>query len=291
MRLPVPYRIAFAFIASLLCLSASAAAAAPAIAPGRVMLIGIFHFANPGRDMAKGRVIDVMTPPNQAYLEGLAARLAAFAPTDVLVECSPADQATYDQRYREYQAGRFELTSNETYQIGFRVAKQAGLRGVTCFDESEVGWNAQPMFDYMDKHDIRAKRDFEARIQAVSADHDREQSTLSLVQLLHLANDSSRDAANKALYLRTNAVGAGDGFAGADASASWWHRNFRMYANIQKAAAPGRRVIALAGQGHTAILKDLLALDDRRTAEDVRAYIDDESAAEAAESSKSSDRN
>lgn len=279
MRLPVSFRIAFA--ASLLCLSAAAAAATPAVAPGRVMLVGMFHFANPGRDMVKARVIDVMAPPNQAYLEGLAARLAAFEPTDLLAECSPADQDQYDQRFRDYLAGRFELPSNETYQIGFRVAKQAGLRGVTCFDEDEVGWNAQPMFDYMDKHDTRAKRDIEARIAAVSADHDREQSTLSLPQLLQLANDPSRDAANKALYLLTNAVGAGDGFAGADASASWWHRNFRMYANVQKAAAPGRRVIALAGQGHTAILKDLLAVDDRRTAEDVRAYLDGQDGDEA----------
>ncbi|WP_202842377.1 DUF5694 domain-containing protein [Luteimonas saliphila] len=291
MRLPVPYRIAF--VATLMCLSVLAAAAtpAPAGAPGRVMLIGMFHFANPGRDMVKSRVVDVMAPANQAYLEALAVRLAAFGPTDVLAECSPADQAKYDQRFREYQAGRFDLPSNETYQIGFRVAKRAGLRGVTCFDESGVGWNAQPLFEYMERHDPRAKRDFEARIQAVSADHDREQSTLSLPQLLHLANDPSRDAANKALYLRTNAVGAGDGFAGADASASWWHRNFRMYANLQAAAAPGRRVIALGGQGHTAILKDLLAGDDRRTAEDVRPYLDDERTAEIADSSPSSARN
>lgn len=288
MRLPVPYRIAF--VASLMCLSALAAAATPAVAPARVMLIGMFHFANPGRDMVKNRVIDVTAPANQSYLEGLAARLAAFEPTDVLVECSPADQDRYDQRFRDYLAGRFELPVNETYQIGFRVARHARLRGVTCFDESEIGWNAQPMFEYMEQHDTPAKRDIEARIKAISADHDREQSTLSLPQLLHLANDPSRDAANKAMYLRTNAVGAGDGFAGADASASWWHRNFRMYASIQKAAAPGRRVIALAGQGHTAILRDLLAVDDRRTTEDVRTYLDDERAVGAIESSTSSGR-
>src|SRR5690606_8303468 len=123
MRLPVPYRIAF--VASLMCLSALAAAATPAVAPARVMLIGMFHFANPGRDMVKNRVIDVTAPANQSYLEGLAARLAAFEPTDVLVECSPADQDRYDQRFRDYLAGRFELPVNETYQIGFRVARHA----------------------------------------------------------------------------------------------------------------------------------------------------------------------
>jgi hypothetical protein len=33
-------------------------------------------------------------------------------------------------------------------------------------------------------------------------------------------------------------------------------------------------VLAVAGQGHTAILKDLLADDDQRRAKDVRAYIE-----------------
>lgn len=256
----------------LLALSTGVSVAEPAEA--RVMLIGMFHFANPGLDLVKTGVIDVMTQPNQAYLDGLAARLADFAPTDVLAECSPAEQPKYDQHFKDYLAGSFELPTDETFQIGFRVAKQAGLSGVTCFDESEIGWNAQPMFDYMATHDTQAKQDIEARIEALTASTIQEQSSLSLVQLLQLFNDPTRDAANKALYLSTNAVGAGDGFAGADASASWWHRNFRMYANIQKAAAPGRRVLVLAGQGHTAILKDLLAVDDRRTAEDARPYLD-----------------
>lgn len=271
MRLPVPFRILGA--SWLLSIAAIAPAASPDIAPARVMVMGMFHFANPGRDMVKTRVIDVMAPDNQAYLDGLAERIAVFKPTRVLAECSLADQGTYDQRFDEYLAGRYALPSNETYQIGFRVAKRAGLRGVTCFDEQEIGWNAQPMFDYMDKHDAQAKQDIEATYKTLSAQMDGEQATLSLVQLLQLASDPARDALNKGLYIRTNAVGAGDGFAGADASASWWHRNFRMYANVQKAAVPGSRVVVLAGQGHAAILKDLLAVDDRRAAEDVRPYL------------------
>lgn len=259
---------------SLLWLSAPATAAPPAAEPARVMLVGMFHFANPGRDMVKSRVINVMAAPNQAYLDGLAARLATFRPTDVLLECSPTVQGEYDKKFRDYVAGRFELPPNESYQIGFRVAKLAGLSGVTCFDEDVIGWDSQPMFEYMDKHQPQTRQELEALYKALSASTDKEQSTLSLAQLLRLASDPARDAFNKGLYLRTNEVGAGGGFAGADASASWWHRNFRMYANIQKAAAPGRRVLALAGQGHTAILKDLLAVDDRRKSEDVRGYLD-----------------
>ena len=35
----------------------------------------------------------------------------------------------------------------------------AGLSRVTCFDEDAVGWNAQPMFDYMEKHEPEAKKE------------------------------------------------------------------------------------------------------------------------------------
>ncbi len=42
--------------------------------------------------------------------------------------------------------GKFTLTSNDTCQHGFRVAKTAGIDKVTSFDESNVGWDAQPMF-------------------------------------------------------------------------------------------------------------------------------------------------
>ena len=258
----------------LACLLLSTAAVAVEPPPGRVMLIGMFHFANPGRDMVKSRVIDVMAADNQAYLDALATRLAAFAPTDVLVECSPADQGKYDAAFKDYVAGRFALPSNENYQIGFRIAKAAGITGVTCFDEDTIGWDAGPMFEYIEKNDAATKQALDALYASLSADADREQSSLSLPQLLRLANDATRDSFNKGLYLRTNAVDAGASFAGADASASWWHRNFRMYANVQKAASPGHRAIVLAGQGHTAILKDLLADDPQRQAEVVAGYLD-----------------
>jgi hypothetical protein len=273
-------RVGFAAAVWVAAQSATAAPTADATpastspAPAEVMLLGMFHFANPGKDMVKSRVIDVMAPANQAWLDGFASRLAAFAPTDVLAECSPADQGKYDQQFKDYLAGKFELPSNENYQVAFRVARRAGLSRVTCFDEDQIGWDAQPLFDYMDKHEPALKQELEATYRSFGEQMDKEQSTLPLAQLLALANDPARDSFNKSTYLRTNAVDAGGGFVGADAASSWWHRNFRMYANIQKAAAPGHRVLAVAGQGHTAILKDLLADDDQRRAKDVRAYIE-----------------
>lgn len=262
----------------LACLGALAAlspASADEPAPARVMVMGSFHFANPGLDMVKSGVIDVTTAGNQAWLERLAQRLAAFQPTDVLVECDRPAQARMDTALAAYRRGEGTLGSNETEQIGFRLASLAGVEHVTCFDQQQVHWEGGPMLDYLKANAPAEMTAMEAVFAALSARSAQEQGSLSLQQLLQLSNDAGRDRENKDLYLRTNAVDAGGSFIGADASASWWRRNFHMYANVQQAAQPGRRVFVLAGAGHTAILKDLLAIDSQRSAVDVTPYLQD----------------
>ena len=49
---------------------------------------------------------------------------------------------------------------------------------------------------------------------------------------------------------------------------------FRMYANVQHAAAPGHCVLVIAGQGPAAILKDFLALDSQRKAVQVKNSLE-----------------
>ena len=247
----------------------------PVTAPEKanVIVMGVFHFANPGLDMVKSRVINVMTVDNQAYLDALATRLAAFHPTDLLIECGPNDQAAFQKNFDAYRNGAYVLTSNEVDQIGFRVAKVAGMEKITCFDEQTIEWDAGPMFDYIKNNDPQMQAGMDALFKSLSERDSLEQTTLTLPQLLQMNNDATRDRENKGLYLVTNAVDAGGSFAGADAAASWWHRNFRMYANVQKSAAPGHRVLVLGGSGHTAILKDLLSVDSQRQSVDVNDYL------------------
>ena len=110
-------------------------------------------------------------------------------------------------------------------------------------------------------------------IEKISVDTQEAQNSLSLQKLLMRANDTDQDALNRAIYLLTNHVGDGDNFVGADAAASWWHRNFRMYALVQRYAQPGERVLAIGGQGHVAILRQLLADDRDRESVDIRRYL------------------
>jgi len=270
--MPAPIR-SLALLAILVCAGAVGHAQAP---PAQVMLIGTFHFSSPGLDAVKTRSIDVTTAESQGYLDGLSQRIATgFRPTRVLLEYSAADDERINDRYREFLRGEFELPVNEIYQLGFRIARDSGLESVASFDHRDVEWEAEAMLAYAEAHDPDAYAAFQAAIAAVTERIQHEQDTLSLQALLEKQNDPLEWAANKALYIGTNAIGARDGYSGADAAASWWRRNFRMYANVQQAARPGERVLVLGGSGHIAILADFLALDAARDAVDVRPLLGD----------------
>ncbi len=260
-------RLLFALALSLIALPLLAAQ------PAQVMLFGVFHFKDAGLDAVKSKDIDIFTEENQAYLEALTQRLQGFKPSRVLLEYNPENDERINTQYREYLAGDFELPANEIFQLGFRIAKLAGHERVYSFDNRDVEWQAEAMFEYAKQHDPAAMKAVEENIRKSTEEEAQARATMSLKQLLQRQNNPENDRANMGLYLATNAIGAGDGYSGAAASASWWERNFYMYANIQKLAAPGERVIAIGGSGHMAILKQLLAIDKRLEGAPVDSYF------------------
>ncbi len=241
--------------------------------PARVMLIGLFHFDNPDLDAVKYKPIDVMMTAEQAYLQALAERIARFKPTKVLLEYPAKNDTVFNQRYSDYLAGKYELKLNEIYQLGFRIAKLSGLKQVNGFDERDSPSDGA-LWAYLPKEEPGTMKLLEGLIADLSKRFEHEHRTLSLRDILIKSNSAEEDRANKDFYVMLNAVGADKGkFIGADASAQWWQRNFRMYANVQVHAQPGERVVVIAGSGHTAILRDLLRIDARRVEESALGYF------------------
>ena len=125
----------------------------------------------------------------------------------------------------------------------------------------------------MTESEPKELKKFQDLIAAITEKEMQAHSSMTLQELLVHYNEAETDRENKAIYLSTNSVGAGDGFVGADAAAGWWNRNFRMYANIQKHLKPGARLIVIVGAGHSAILRDLADIDPDVTVESVMPYL------------------
>jgi hypothetical protein len=239
----------------------------------KVMLFGTFHFQNPSLDAVKNRVHDVTQQESQAYLINLSKRISEFKPTTVLLEFDPKEDDQINSRYQSYlKNSEYNLSVNEIEQLGFRIAKQSDLQRVDSFDNRDTPWKSKDLFEKLNDYpDI--KSNFEQAIHQLTKCEDELHASKALNEILAHYNSPEIDQKNKSLYLLTNQIGAGDDFSGANAAASWWHRNFKMFAMVQKFAKPRERVLVIGGQGHIAVIRDLVPLDPGIVTEDITDYL------------------
>src|SRR3989449_4952452 len=91
--------------------------APPAPARAEVLVLGVYHMANPGRDIFNMQADDVLSPKRQQEIAELAAVLKRFQPTKIAVEATYGEDVV-PKRYADYLAGRSPLSRNEVQQIG-----------------------------------------------------------------------------------------------------------------------------------------------------------------------------
>lgn len=240
----------------------------------KAMMMGVFHFSSPGLDKVKVKHIDVMSKESQNDLIQLTKEISTkFKPTLILLEYSQTNDALIQKRYKQYLADNYTLPVNEIYQLGFRIAKQSGNVPIASFDDRGIGWEAEKLFKTMPSTAPETQQAFDLTIKNITKMMNAAHQTMTLRELLKQSNDPELDRQNKALYLLTNHVSTNDEFEGALAASSWWHRNFRMYAKIQQHTKAGERILVIGGQGHTAILKDFLAIDEKLDAVNINDFL------------------
>jgi hypothetical protein len=230
-------------------------------APARpeVLVLGVYHMANPGRDIFNTQADDVLAPKRQAEIAQVIAALKGFHPSKIAVEGAAGDERI-PKRYIDYLAGRHELTRNEIEQIGFRLAKELGHKTVYAVD-------ADGEFPYLRlvKYAKATGRsnDFEALMgeigDMVKASNAYLASHTVLATLLYL-NSDEKVAEAVGFYYRQAEYGEPYDWAGADLVSDWFRRNMRIYSNVvQIADSPNERVLVIYGHGHLGWLQHAFA--------------------------------
>ncbi len=245
-------RFRFALFAVALTIVAPVRAAEP---PVEVMVLGSYHFGNPGLDTHNIQVDSVLTPDKQAQIQAVANALIRFRPTKVMVErqSDAADLAT--SAYARFTPAELAKVPNEIDQIGFRIAKMAGLKTVEGIDE-QTGPGEPDYYPY-DKLQETASRfgqtsrldSANAPIKAWLAKFERDQKTQTVAQLLIRVN-SDPNYTSMDTYYSWLAVGDKDTQTGADLAAGWYLRNAKIFGKLMHVVRPGDRVLVVYGAGH-----------------------------------------
>ena len=242
----------FAALVLTAAMAAASLARAGDNAPVQVMIVGTFHFSNPGHDMHNVQVDDVLLPEYQAQIVRITDALARFKPTQIDAEW-PADLA--HDRYALYLAGKLPPSHNEVVQLGFRLAKQAGLDTVHGIDV-DGDFPYDPVDAYAKAHGLepllQAENDaIEKEVQGITT----MLKARGIGPTLRSMNDPARVSQSNSFYRTALKVGGGSEQPGADLLTAWYRRNFLICANLVQLAKPGDRVVVFYGSGHAFLLR------------------------------------
>ena len=227
-------------------------------AGAEVLVIGTYHMSNPRLDAVNVTADDVLAPKRQREIEQLAATLESFRPTKVLVEIPYGRDSTSNSLYRRYVAGSYTLDRTEMQQLGFRIAKGAGLPRIYGIDY-DLDVNLASVMVWALTHGqpelAGAAQSLTSRL-LTEADSMMKHATVS--EIIAALNSPRADSA-QGIYLAALRVGADTSYPGATAAARWYERNLKITSNILRVIdAPSDRVLVLIGAAHGPILRELL---------------------------------
>ncbi|MGQ2985254.1 DUF5694 domain-containing protein [Flavobacterium sp.] len=231
----------------------------------QILIIGTFHFANPGLDVAQVNTFDVMSAKSQKELENITNKIKAFGPDKVFVEWSYKNQEGLDKLYLRKTDSLLKSNPDERIQLALRTAKKMKHPGMYAVDYNETLFPYEDLLLSMKAagQDGLLKKN-ENMMKLVEASENKKIATYTLTQLLLEHNKPGEDKDNIGWYLSiANKAGKADDFTGAQLVSEWYRRNLYIYSILQKLTeAEDDKVMLIMGAGHTALLREFIKFDD-----------------------------
>ena len=240
--------------------SLTPALAAPSPQPVRVLVLGTYHFGNPGLDLHNAKVDDVLTERRQGELEAVTKELLRFAPTRVAVEVRADDQPGHRlPGYREYASGKGRDVRNEIQQIGFRLAVAAGHAEVYGIDApGDFPFEALQVFAAANGSGEALQHSIDELGRKTTA-FEALQAKSTVGQLLRGMNEPAAIRADHGWYMGALRYGKAAEQPGAKLVAAWSARNLEICARLVQIALPGDRIVVVYGAGHSFLLRQCVA--------------------------------
>jgi hypothetical protein len=253
-----------------------------------IMLLGMYHFNNPGKDSYNTEVDDYWSDKRQKEIKEAVDLLEEFKPTKILVELSPRDQSKIDSLYNLYLKNQITLKDiqggiNEVYQIGFRLGKQ--LEGIDVIAVDHKGNWLAPYADFIadtlvfedylkhnsayaqstkEKNDLFLKNSIRENLVFLNErerilDNHNYYNNVAIkvkdpVNIMFTYQESEQEINGLPYQMRSfdfNNIGV-------EVVAEWYKRNLFIYRNILENAEENDRILVMIGSGHVFYLNQLL---------------------------------
>jgi len=231
------------------------------------LLIGTFHYNNPGADVVKTKSFDILSESSQIELEEIALKIKDYNPTKIFVEWPYDEQSELDSLYNLYKEDRYYLIDNlsdfylknEIFQLAFRVGKANKIEKIYGMDYTQTSFPfGEVMGDIEKNKQHKLKEKIENGISKMTIDFDNKiESGASLKELTYYLNSPEmRVFSNKFHNDLMLLAGNANDFSGSLLTSEWYKRNLYMWSLIQKNTLDADdRVMVLTGSSHAAMFE------------------------------------
>ncbi len=271
----------------------------------QVLLVGTFHFNNPGRDEFNNEIDDVFSDKRQKEITELNNGLAAFTPDKIFLEWEMQEQKNVDSLYAAYLADNLDIKEqkygrSEHFQVGFKMGKMLGHDRLYCSDADGLWlgssvrgaakeWNMTFLEEY--DQDMRAslsKEDSLMRLHTLKEiiyEHNTPESLHNnhnfyvsyaprVIKYNEEALKDTRGIFHRDKEADVACVRLEEHLVGAELTAEWYRRNIKIYANILSQIEEGdERIMIYYGQAHITIIKQLFEDNPDYEVVDVLEYL------------------
>lgn len=226
----------------------------------RVLLLGTFHFDNPGLDVAQFEDANISSAKRQDEILEVVRLLKKFGPDKIFVEQPAASQAALDSRFARYARGQKALGLSELDQLGFRLAKELGHHSLYAVDFRGTDFP----FDSL-VNSATAARQFELlgfmqrSIDSIQKSFNASLRTRTVKELLLDQNSKATTDFQVGSYFEFLVAGKDGDHIGSYLTSEWWRRNMVIYENVLKRLdGKEKNILVIFGSGHTALLQEMM---------------------------------
>ena len=244
-----------------------------------VVLIGTYHFNNPGFDEGKIKERNILTKENQEGLERITDKLIKkYKPTKVFVESDFDKRNNLNEMYNLYKNGRgyYNIDTldsfykrfykeNEIFQLGFRLALKAKNDSIYSIDYDKVPIRFDLIKSKIESISTVDFAEYKKNIAELETFMNTCVSQDTLENVLKCLNSTEQYRLNKGLYISfLNKINKGNDFFGSDLVSLWYKRNLIMFSNIQNQIVPtDKNIVIIIGAGHAAMMEEFFKSDTR----------------------------
>jgi len=231
----------------------------------KVMILGSYHFGNPGQDVVNIDADDVLNVERQRELEALNLALATFNPNKIAIEQESNMPDLKWERFSEFNASDLKTKRNEIIQIALRLAHHLEHKTMYAIDEqaSDGEPNYFPYSDVIETAEsLRQMHKIDAHIAEVKFRNNKimdAQSVKTIPAILLEFNKDSYIFESQEGYYNYLDIGDTSNQSGAELNAYWYMRNAKIFSKLNTIAKPGDRIVVLFGAGHNYWLRHFVA--------------------------------